>query len=264
MRIAYQLYSAREAAQQDLPGVLHSLKKLGYEGVEFAGFYGYSADNVRRILDEAGLVAVSSHVPMQLIEKDMPGTIAYHQAIGCKYIAVPYLDDTQRPGAAGFAAVLNTIHQFGTLCKAGGITLLYHNHDFEFCTVSGVYGLDFLYQAIPADILQTEIDTCWVKYAGEDPAAYIRKYAGRAPLVHIKDFVGNKGEGNPYALIGGAAAADEGVAFQYRPVGHGSQDVPGLVAAAKEAGAGWLIVEQDDWYDQDPLELAWMSIESLR
>ena len=260
--IGYQLYSAREDVQKDLNGVLKTLSAMGYDGVEFAGFFGHSAEEISAMLKENHLQAISSHVPLASIEADMFGTIAYHQKIGCRYIAVPYLDDQHRPGAQGFAGVIKTINLFGRLCKKAGIQLLYHNHDFEFVQVSGLYGLDFLYEAVPAEILQTEIDTCWVKYAGEDPAAYLRKYAGRAPLVHLKDYVGKKGEGTPYGLIGQAKQADA-VAFEFRPFGHGCQDAKAVVEAGLDAGAEWFIVEQDQWYNRTALEAAKMSIDTL-
>ena len=243
--IAYQVYSAREEAQADLNGVLGQIKSLGYDGVEFAGFYGHTAEAVLGMLSEHGLKAVSSHVPMAKIIEDMFGVIAYHQTIGCEYIAVPFLDESSRPGAAGFAAMLRVMYKFGRLCKEGGLQLLYHNHDFEFAALSGQYGLDFLYEAIPADILKTEIDTCWVKYAGLDPAEYVRKYAGRCPVVHLKDYVGRKDGKTPYGLIGTDKAADKDVAFSFKPVGMGCQDIPSIVAAAVESGAQWLVVEQD-------------------
>lgn len=260
--VAYQLYSAREEVAKDMNGVLKGLKEMGYDGVEFAGFFGYSAQQVKDMLEANGLVAVSSHVPVQSIENDMFGTIAYHQAIGCKYIAVPYLDDGHRPGTPGFADVIQLIYKFGRLCKEAGIQLLYHNHDFEFVQLSGMYGLDFLYAAVPPCTLKTEIDVCWVKYAGEDPAAYLRKYAGRAPVVHLKDYVGRKGEGTPYGLIGQAKQADA-VAFEFRPFGHGCQDAKAVVEAGIDAGAEWFIIEQDQWYNRTPLEAAKMSIDTL-
>ena len=232
--VAYQIYSAREDAQKDLASVLKSLKEMGYDGVEFAGFYGHSAEEVKKMLDDNGLVAVSSHVPVANIEADMFGTIAYHQAIGCKYIAIPYLDDAHRPGAAGFPEMIKLIWQFGRLCKEAGITLLYHNHDFEFLQLSGVYGLDFLYSAVCSCVLKTEIDTCWVKYAGEDPAAYLRKYTGRAPIVHLKDFVGEK-TANMYALIGIDEKEEKKTAFEFRPVGFGRQDMPAIVMVGDTA-----------------------------
>ena len=112
--------------------------------------------------------------------------------------------------------------------------------------------------AIPADLLQPELDCYWVKYAGYDPAAYIRKYAGRCDLIHLKDYAGYKeGAVRPEA----AADAPE---FEFRPVGHGWQDTPATVAAALESGAKWLIVEQDSSVGRTQLEAARLSVDYLR
>ena len=253
-KIAYQLYSAREEAEKDLGSVMRRLAALGYDGVEFAGFYGHSAQAVRALLDETGLEAVSSHVPFQAIEEDMFSVIAFHLAVGCKWIAVPYLLDAERPGNPGFARVIAVIHRFARLCREADITLLYHNHDFEFATVSGAYALDFLYEAVPANLLKTEIDTCWVKYAGLDPAEYVKKYAGRCPIVHMKDYVCDE----PTAPCQPLPAS-----FGFRPVGMGSQNVPAVVTAAVAAGAEWRVVEQDQPYTS-PLEDAKASLAALK
>lgn len=266
--IGYQVYSAREEASKDLLGTLKQLKALGYDGVEFAGFYGHTAEEVKAMLDESGLVAFSDHVPFALIEKDMFGVIRDHLTIGCKYIAVPYLDDAHRPGQPGFADVLRTIVKFGRLCREAGIQLLYHNHDFEFVKLSGMYALDFLYAAVEPELLKMEIDTCWVNYSGENPAEYARKYTGRAPIVHIKDFVGSRGGAQPYALIQADGSDDgknsESTAFEFRPVGYGCQDVKAILEAGLDAGAFCFVVEQDQWYDRTPFEAAKMSIDTLR
>ena len=267
-KIGYQLYSAREECAKDLPGVLKQLKALGYDGVEFAGFYGHTADEIKAMMDEAGLEAFSDHVPFAVIQKDMFGVISDHLKIGCKFIAVPYLEEDYRPGKPAFATVIRTIAKFGALCKEAGIQLLYHNHDFEFEKVSGGYALDFLYEAVDPELLKSEIDTCWVNYSGVNPADYIRKYAGRCPIVHLKDFVGTKGDVQPYALVN-ADGTDDGknsqtAAFEFRPVGHGCQNVPAIVEAGVESGAGCFIVEQDMWYNRTPLEAAKMSIDYLK
>lgn len=263
--IAYQVYSARAEAEKDLRGILTALKKQGYDGVEFAGFYGHSAEEVKAMLDEIGLAAASSHVAIQLARQDPFGVISYHQKIGCKYIAIPYLDNNDRPGAPGFASVIRFIYEFGALCRQAGIQLSYHNHDFEFEMLSGIHGLDFIFDAVPAELLATEIDTCWVKYAGVDPIEYVRKHAGRAPTVHLKDFVGFKGDVSPYHLIGQKDNPDAHIAqFSYRPYGYGVQDAKGVAEAAVAAGAKWLIIEQDDSPDRPPMEASAMSIGTLR
>lgn len=272
VQLAYQIYSAREEAEKDLLLVLKELKNIGYDGVEFAGFYGHSADEVLAFLNQAGLRALSSHVPFDAIKSDPEGTIAYHKKIGCAFIAVPYLDDATRPGAKGFAATIREICAFGKMCKEAGITLLYHNHDFEFIEISGQYGLDFLYDAVPAEYLQTELDTCWVNIAGEDPSAFIRKYAGRCPVIHLKDFVGSRqGLEALYALIQENGMDDIEVkaskienAFDFRPVGHGVQDIPSIIKAGLESGAKWFVIEQDRSSERSPLEDAKLSCETVR
>ena len=261
--VGYQMYSAREDAQKDLKKICGELKAMGYDGVEFAGFYGHSAEEIKAILSETGLRAVSDHVSAADMERDLFGVIAFHQAIGCRYIGIPSLGRDERPGEPGFPRMLRKLNRWGRVCKEAGIQLLYHNHDFEFVNVSGVYGLDFLFEAVDPDLVQTEIDVCWVKYAGVDPAEYLRKYTGRAPVVHMKDYVGQKGSGTPYALIGQTAQADQGVPFEYRSLGHGCQDMKAVTEAAVDAGAEWLIVEQDDWYSRSPMELAKESIDTL-
>ena len=264
--VAYQIYSAREEAEKDLESVLSALHDLGYDGVEFAGFYGNTAERVKALLDKYELKAISSHVPFAQIKADMFGVISYHKAIGCEYIAVPYLDDKTRPGTPGFPETIAVMHEFGRLLKQAGMTMLYHNHDFEFVQLSGMYGLDFIYQAVPADLLQTELDVCWVRYAGEDPAQFIRKYAGRCPVIHLKDYVGRKQDGStPYALIGlDEHEKKDTQAFEFRPVGYGCQNVQQVLDAGIESGAKWFVVEQDMSVGRTPLEAAAMSIGTLK
>lgn len=264
--VAYQLYSARDDAAKDLDGVLHSLKDMGYAGIELAGFYGYTVDYFKETLDKYGLKAISSHVPFNLIEEDMFKVISDHKKLGCEYIAVPYLDDEHRPGSAGFAHSIAVMYKFARLMKEAGMTLLYHNHDFEFVEVCGQFGLDFLYSAIPEDLLKTQLDLCWVKYAGQDPVAYLKKYAGRAPVVHLKDYYGVKRDGaTPYALIGLDEDQKKDLpAFEFRPFGHGCQDAKACVEAGIDAGALWFVIEQDQSVGRTPLEAAAMSIQTLK
>ena len=126
-----------------------------------------------------------------------------------------------------------------------------------------------MYERVPADLLKTELDTCWVNVAGENPAAFVLKYSGRAPVVHLKDFyMPAKKPEKMYALIGiddsEAEQKDEADSFGFRPVGYGAQDIPAIIAASEKAGAKWLVVEQDDpSMGKTPMECAQMSIEYL-
>lgn len=243
--IALQLYSVRDEAEKDFGGTLAKVKAMGYDGVEFAGLYGHSAAEVKALCEKQGLQPISAHVPYLDMMADPKGVLSCYAAIGCRYVAIPYLTEEYRPGSAKFDEVIAGARELGEIAKGLGMTLLYHNHDFEFQKLGGEYALDILYREVPPSLLQTELDTCWVNVGGEDPAAYIRKYSGRAPVVHLKDFAGQKG-GKMYDLIGiEADGAEAPSAFEFRPVGSGVQDFPSILAAAEDAGAAWVVVEQD-------------------
>ena len=263
--IALQLYSVRDHMNEDVAATLRAVKEMGYDGVEFAGTFGYTAEDLSALCREVGLVPISAHVPFADLMADPAGQMAYYQTLGCQYVAIPYLMEEYRPGHEKFNEVIAGARVLGESANANGMTLLYHNHDFEFVRIDGEYALDILYREVPASLLQTQLDTCWVRVAGEDPVAYLKKYSGRAPVVHLKDFVGKKSE-NMYALIG----IDEGEkkasqAFEFRTVGGGVQDFPAILAAAEAAGAAWVVVEQDlPDGGKDSLVCAKQSIEYLK
>lgn len=266
--IALQLYSVRDKMEQDFAGTLRSVKEMGYDGVEFAGLYGKSPDEVAELLGQVGLAPVSAHVALAEMISDPQRVLGDYAAIGCKYIAIPYLPEEQHPGKPGFATVLEQACEIGKLAASLGMQLLYHNHDFEFRKVDGEYGLDLLYRKVPADCLATELDTCWVNVGGENPADYIRRYVGRAPVIHLKDFVmPGKKPAKLYDLIGieNDQKEPEPTAFEFRPVGQGVQDIPAILEASREAGTHWLVVEQDSpSQGKPPMQCAKESIEYLK
>ena len=266
--IALQLYTVRGDMEQDFKGTLQKVKALGYDGVEFAGLFNNAPADINAMCKEIGLVPISAHVPLAEMLADVDKVIADYKAIGCEYIVVPYVTEERRPGGDKFYQMVDEIRAIGEKCKAAGLTLLYHNHDFEFKKLeSGEYGLDYLYANVPADLLQTELDQCWVKYSGLDPVEYLKKYTGRAPVVHLKDFhIEGKQEGDPYALIGlNENETKKSSAFEFRPLGNGVQDIPSIIAAAKEAGSKWLVVEQDQpSMGKTPIECAATSMEYLK
>ena len=267
--IAIQLYSVRDDMAADFEGTLKKIKALGYDGVEFAGLFGRKPEYIRELLKEIGLEPVSAHVSYNEMMSDIEGVMSAYETIGVKYIAIPYMTEEFRPNAPKFDEAIEGMKLLGKAANAHGLTLLYHNHDFEFVKIGDEYGIDVMYERVPTDLLKTELDTCWVNVAGENPAAFVLKYSGRAPVVHLKDFyMPAKKPEKMYALIGiddgEAEQKDEADSFGFRPVGYGAQDIPAIIAASEKAGAKWLVVEQDDpSMGKTPMECAQMSIEYL-
>ena len=276
--VAIQLYSLRDEMAKDFEGTLKAVKEMGYDGVEFAGLYDHDPKEVKAMCDELGLVPISAHVTTDEYlcdEGGVPAVLDRWQAVGVKYVVIPYLVEDRRPGAARWKGedVKNPTYDLMKAVGEGaierGMQLLYHNHDFEFKNkVDGKYMLEALYDSFTPELLASELDTCWVNVGGEVPADYIKKFTGRAPVVHLKDFymTGSLPK-HLYALIGideEESQAEENT-FEFRPVGHGLQDMPAILASSIEAGAKWVVVEQDDpTPGTTPLECAAKSISYLK
>lgn len=243
--IAIQLYSVRDDMAQDFKGTLQKVKEMGYDGVEFAGIFGKSAAEIKAMCDEIGLIPISAHVPYnELLNGEE--TFKKYAEIGCEYIVIPWMNSEVFAEDEKFAEFVENVKKFGKLANANGMKLCYHNHDFEFEKVNGEYKLDRLYNNVSAELLSTQLDTCWVNVGGENPANYIRKYNGRIEIVHLKDFVGSKSE-NMYGLIGtdGKDAPAQTTKFELRPVGYGVQDFYEILKACDECNTKWVVVEQD-------------------
>lgn len=267
-KVGIQLYSIREAMEKDMDAALKAVKEMGYDYVEFAGYFGKSAEEIRAILDKYDLEPVSVHQGIDLLEKEGKSAVDYLSTLGVKYCAIPWykVDEFHN----NWDETVEKFKNVSNLLRKGGIQLMYHNHDSEFQKIDGEYILDKLYSTIPNDMLMPEFDTCWVHYAGENPAEYLKKYNGRIQVLHLKDFVCEKLGGGPvYALIDEndneiKKGSMEENGFKFVPVGSGIQDFPAILKTAEEAGVMYLIVEQDKSVDRDPMEAAKMSREYLR
>jgi sugar phosphate isomerase/epimerase len=238
------MYTVRDDAARDLAGTLAQVAQIGYAGVELAGYAGHTASDVRKMLDTNGLFAVGGHTAFDLLSKNLEQVIADTKTLGASYVIVPYIGQEWRNGLDDYKRLGATLAEFGHKLHDEGLTLCYHNHDFEFNKFGGdTHGYDVLFDAATLDTLQVEMDTFWVKKAGEDPAAYLAKYAGRVPLVHLKDMT------------------PEG---DFAPVGEGTIDYPSLFDAAEGAGAKFYVVEQDKCTTATPLESIAISFKNLQ
>lgn len=130
-RIASPLYILRQQCEKDLFTVLEKLKEIGFDGVEFLGFFGNNPKKVKDKLKELNIVAVGNHVDYLEFMKDINGTIDLHKEIGCRYITIGGLSKQNIPGSQELSEYINNVIKIGKLCLEQGITLLYHNHDHD-------------------------------------------------------------------------------------------------------------------------------------
>ncbi|HJA92643.1 MAG TPA: sugar phosphate isomerase/epimerase [Candidatus Eisenbergiella merdipullorum] len=236
--VAVQLYSLRHEMEHDFVGILEKVAELGLDGVEFAGFGGLSAEELKGHLDRLGLVPVSTHTGWKDLVERYDETIAYHRTIGCKNIVIPGYGF---PDEEAYATAVKIFNEIGRKLKADGFSFYYHNHGHEFTAkIHGKYIMEGLLEDCREVDLLPEIDTYWAHEAGIDPAAFIR--AHKPPLIHLKD--GNGGN-------------------DLTAIGEGKNTITEILDAAVETGVQWVIIENDDPKPDGITDLA-RSMENLK
>lgn len=185
-----QLYSVRDAMQQDMASALKNIAELGYTYVEFAGFFGHSAEEVKKMLDDNGLIISGTHSPWtDLRPTKIMETIAYHKTIGNPYYIVPGADLSTLEKIEDFCNVMNYAQP---ILAAEGIKLGYHNHSHEFVVMP--WGSTIHGELERRTNIEFEIDTFWAFNAGTDPVKVMDRLKNRINVIHLKDgFKGGKG-----------------------------------------------------------------------
>jgi len=186
-KFGLQLYTVRDLMQADMPGTLAKVAAAGYKEVEFAGYFGRTPAQVRELLQQNGLTSPSSHLGLDLLEKDAAGTFAIAKAIGNEWAVVPWLPEERRNDWGRLTGLLNTL---GAQAKSQGLRLAYHNHDFEIRPVNGTRPLDTLLSGTDPSLVDFEMDLYWVIFGGGQPLDFFNRYPGRFKMVHVKDSAG--------------------------------------------------------------------------
>ena len=190
-RIGLQLYSIKEISSIDFLGAIRLAANSGYEGIEFAGFFDTPAEDLVKCMEENNIVPCGSHTSIDLLESNFDATVEYNQAIGNKYIIVPWIPEEMRNSRIAWLETAKRFNELNARLKENGIRFGYHNHAFEFEKYDGSYGFDIFAENTDSDLL-LEIDLYWVEYPGLSAVEYTKKYKDRLELLHIKDIADDK------------------------------------------------------------------------
>ena len=194
--VGLQLYSVRSLLPKDFEGTLHQVRGAGYTVVEAAGYYGRTAPDFRKAMDDAGLRCVSTHHTLKLLETTFDELIEYDKALGLEYIVCSSSGGMHRdPQATGAPTlddwrwIADEFNRIGEKVKAAGMTFGVHNHVPEFAVIDGVTVYDELLKRTDPKFVIFEMDCGWVYASGHNPVDYLSKTPERFPLLHIKDMI---------------------------------------------------------------------------
>lgn len=240
-RIGVQLYTVRHLLENDYEGTLRAVADAGYDEVETVWDAERNPDDIRALLDELGLAAPSTHVPIGVLKSDLASALDAAQRLGQSYIVCPWIAEDERT-MAHYRDHVALFNEVGAACQEVGIQFAYHNHEFEFePSEDGVIPYHFMLDEMDPDLVKMELDLYWVAYADRNISEYFQRDPGRYPLCHIKDM-----------------GPDRGMA----PAGEGQIDFAAILAESETAGLRHYFVEHD--HPEDAMASIRTSIAHLR
>jgi sugar phosphate isomerase/epimerase len=237
--IALQLYSIKEEAQEDFARALELTQKAGYQGVEFAGYFGNSPEQLKALLRTYKLKAVSTHLGLPRLKEALDEEIACAKTLGYRLLVCPGIG---ADSAEGFAKEARSLEECAQRAAKEGLTVGYHNHSHEFVKYGGKYAMDIILENAPT--VKFQPDLFWVAAGGVDPLTYIEPLAraGRICAIHAKELA-KTGKENVY-------------------VGEGKIDFKAIAAICPPDTYPW-IIEQEE-YHSDHLDGISKSYRGLR
>lgn len=241
--IALQLYSVRKDCEQDLPGTLKAVAEMGYDGVEFAGYYGHSAQELRALLDDLGLVCCGTHIRLETLQGEaLKETVEFNQVLGNRFLIIPGLGEEYRNSRQAWLRTAGIFNEIAAALEPYGMLTGYHNHFHEFTPMDGELPWDTFFGNTRADVVM-QLDTGNAMHGGGDPIPFIARYPGRALTVHLKEY---------------AAGYDRAL------IGEGETPWQKLFDLCETVGATqWYIVEQES-YAFPPLECVRLCLDNLK
>lgn len=243
--IGLQLYSLRDIIKNDIKGIIAKVAAIGYKEVETYsytakdGFWGLDAKAFAALLKQHGMTSPSGHFGMDDFMSgngtdDLKSYIEAANILGSEYVTVPWLGAKIRQNADDYKKIAAKLNEAGTLCKASGLRLAYHNHDFEFAKIGDTTGYNIMLNETDKKLVDFELDLYWAVRSGNDPLALFKAHPGRFTMWHIKDMDKAKNSVNT-------------------EIGQGAVDFKSIFKGAKQAGVKHYFVEHEFNYKPDEL-----------
>lgn len=230
-KIALQMYSLRQYTEKDLIGTLEKVAAIGIKGVEFAGYSGYSAKELKKVLSDLGLLPAGSHIGWDRFDKQLDEAIGYSAELGELYMICPWLRPEMINSREAWLATAEKFNRIGEKVAGSGMKFAFHNHSGEFAEFDGEFGLSILYNNTDPRYVRMELDTCWCDVTGKAKSVdFMRKHARHLELLHIKEIT----------AIGDSTA---------KMIGTGAIDFKSICSLGKELGVAWYTIEHEGQED---------------
>lgn len=244
-------YSAEDASEKTLAAAFQTVKSLGYDEIQTAGFGAVGIEAYARLAHEAGLDIVGTHYDYNEMVTDIDEAMRKHtEILHTKIMGIGGMPGPARESKEALFQFIDEFNGIGEKIKPYGFKLTYHNHHFEFVRFDdGKTIMDYLYEGLNPETTSFCLDTHWVQRGGANPTTWVEKLAGRIDILHLKDMAVIKNEDAIQPLI--------------TEIGNGNIDFDSVIAAAEKGGVTYYCVEQDTC-PGDPMASLKMSADYIK
>lgn len=247
---AAQLFTVRELlhnkSREEVYDVLLQIKRMGYQGVQISGIGNVTEETAKlyqEVCQQLDLPIVATHLSLEFLEDQLEWVIAYHKLWNCSYIGIGSMPPSLRD-REGVIAFCEKVNKIGRQLRQNDLTLIYHNHKFEFEKFDGKTWMEHFLERFDPEAIEFELDTYWVQAGGCDPVDWIERVNGRMSVIHFKDF---------------RIKNDE---QQFAEIGEGNLNWERIIEACENTKVKIVAIEQDG-FTTDPLKSLSMSAKYL-
>ena len=249
-------YTYRKSFATDMPGTLDLVKKTGFTDIEFSNLFGQKAEDIRKMIDERGIKCSSFGVSYDDLTGKTEEVAKNARTLGAKYVRIAGFPHSKTGLTFEEAqAAVDAFNKIGKVLKDQyGLTLVYHNHGYEFQPYKNGTLFDYIMQQTNPRYVSFEMDILWVHFPGQDPVALLKKYGNRFRLMHVKDL--KKGvEGN---MSGGTSGENDVT------LGTGQINIPAVLKAAQRSAIEHYYIEDESSNVETQVPQSIKYLQSLR
>lgn len=226
--LALELYSLRDDTPKDMAGTLQSVAQIGYDAVEFAGYFGHSAADLKKMLDDAGLKCAGTHTSLDSVsDENIEATAEFMAILGSPFLIVPGVGKEFQGTRDGAMRLAEKLSQASKTAAEFGARVGYHNHMWEFEPLpGGTTTMEILATNTPPEFV-LQVDSGNLQEGAADPIEFMEKWSRRMATVHIKPYVRSEDDFSRYFI------------------GEDDSDWPAILGAINPANTQYIIVEQE-------------------
>ncbi len=240
--ISLQLYSLRDDAPKDFPGILKQVAGIGFDAVEFAGYHGHPASELRSIMDDLGLECSGTHTAISLLDdENYAETIKTHATLRTKNIIIPWLPLELHSTAEATLLTAERLTKLTAKVEADGFRLGFHAHDADMKPLDDGRSTWYILGENTPDSFILQFDTANAMHGGSDPVQPLGDFPGRGTTIHFKEYP-----------------------FNGESIGEGKVPFAECIKALGVAGAEWIVIEQEQYGDRTPIDSCRVSFENLK